>query len=236
MINCNHYFQISIDGYFRCIYCSEFQEVEQLNTVKEFKSKCGKHIILVDEEDYQRVMDFAPNGWEAKFTTGSNNPYATTRKTIDVGDKRVRKNYYLHRLVMNVLEIPDVIVDHKFTNTLDNRKNSLRLVTSRQNSKNRTSKKNSASKHLGVSYCTSAKRSSKKYRVFIKDMNIQKNNIHLGYYLDEESAGYAYNVAAQLVHGEYANLNQVNMELVMYPDDIKAFVLNKLDQTLNIKS
>ena len=227
MINCNHYFQISIDGYFRCIYCSEYQEVEQLNTVKEFKSKCGKYTILVDDEDYQRIIDFAPNGWEAKYTTGSNNPYAITRKTIDVGDKRVRKQYYLHRVVMNVLDTPDVKVDHKLTNTLDNRKGSLRLVTQAQNMKNRTSKKNSASKHLGVSYCTSA-RGSKKYRVNIQDFNIKKGNIHLGYYLDEESAGYAYNVAAKLVHGEYANLNQVNMELVMYPEDIEAFVLEKL--------
>jgi len=203
-----------------------------LNTVKEFKSKCGKYTILVDEEDYQRVMDFAPNGWEAKYTTGSNNPYAITRKTVDVGDKRVRKQYYLHRVVMDVLDTPDVKVDHKLTNTLDNRKGSLRLVTQAQNMKNRTSKKNSASKHLGVAYCTSAK-SSKKYRVNIQDFNIKKGNIHLGYYLDEESAGYAYNVAAQLIHGEYANLNKVNMDMVMYADDIKEFVLDKLNKILN---
>ena len=227
MINCNHYFQTSIDGYNRCIYCSEYPAHTFINTIKEFKSKCGKYTILVDEEDYQRVMNFAPNGWEAKYTTFSNNPYAITRKTIDVDGKRQRKQYYLHRLVMNVFDTPDVKVDHKFTNTLDNRKSSLRLVTQAQNMKNRTSKKNSASKHLGVAYCKSAG-GSKKYRVNIKDFKLHKNNIHLGYYLDEESAGYAYNVAAQIVHGEYANLNQVNMDLVMYPEDIEEFVLDKL--------
>ena len=194
------------------------------------KSKCGKYDIIIDDEDYQKIMDFAPNGWEIKFTTGSNNPYVLTRKTVIINNKKVRKQYYLHRLIMGVLDDQNQKVDHKFTNTLDNRKSELRLVTCQENSKNRTSKKNSASKYLGVSFCAS-KRGSKKYRVNIKDKNINHNNIHLGYYYDEESAGYAYNLGAIKIHGEYANLNEIDINNIKNFEEIKEYIfkiLNKL--------
>jgi len=186
------------------------------------KSKCSKHDILIDKEDYQKVMEFAPNGWEVRFFTKSNNPYAITRKTINGN----RKQFMLHRLVMNVLDTQEPHIDHIFNNSLDNRKASLRPVTRFQNMKNRTSAKNSGSKYLGVSYC-STKRGSKKYRTCIKDSNI-KGNIHLGYYYDEESAGYAYNLAAEVIHNEYANLNKIDMDVVDSPDDIREYVENAL--------
>lgn len=188
----------------------------------EIKSKCGKHDIQIDIDDHQRVIDFAPNGWEVKFFTKSNNPYAVTRKTID----GKRKQFYLHRLVMNVLNSSTPHVDHKFNDSLDNRKESLRLVSRSQNMKNRTSSKTGSSKHLGVYYCK-AKRGTKKYRANIKDANI-KNNIHLGYYYDEESAGYAYNLAAKVVHQEYANLNKIDINEVDSSDDIREYVENTL--------
>ena len=102
------------------------------------KSKCGKYNILIDKKDYDKVIDFAPNGWEIKYTTNSNNPYVITRKTID----KVRKQYYLHRLVMDVLDFPSQYVDHININPLDNRTENLRIVNRSQNMKNRTSKKN----------------------------------------------------------------------------------------------
>lgn len=187
------------------------------------KSKCGKHDIHIDKEDHQKVMDFAPNGWEVRFFTKSNNPYAITRKTIDVDGKRVRKQFYMHRLVMDVLNATIPHVDHKFNNSLDNRKNCLRLVTRYQNMKNRTSAKESTSKHLGVSYCKS-KRGTKKYRTCIKDGKKHPHNIHLGYYYDEESAGYAYNFAAEVIHKEYANLNKININEVDNPDGIREYI------------
>ena len=171
-----------------------------------FKSKCGKYDIIVDDEDYQKVIDFAPNGWEVKYFTGSNNPYVITRKTIN----KVRKQFLLHRLIMNVLNQPDVHIDHKFQKTLDNRKSELREVTRSQNMKNRTSAKNSSSKYLGVYVCNYKK--TKKYRVTIKDTD--KNRMNLGYYENEDSAGFAYDVAANIIHGEYANLNIVDVENV----------------------
>lgn len=195
------------------------------------KSKCGKYNILIDKKDYDKVIDFAPNGWEIKYTTNSNNPYVITRKTID----KVRKQYYLHRLVMDVLDFPSQYVDHININPLDNRTENLRIVNRSQNMKNRTSKKTSVSKHLGVSYCKS-KVGPKKYRAQIKDHIIQKENIHLGYYYDEETAGYAYNIAAIIIHKEYANLNNINLDLVINPNNVNEYVTNALNKlNLNTK-
>lgn len=184
------------------------------------KSKCGKYDIQIDKEDYQKLIEFAPNGWEAKFTTGSNKPYAITRKTID----GKRKQFYMHRLVMDMLDKITPHVDHKDNNSLNNRKSNLRLVSRSQNMKNRTSAKNSSSKYLGVSYCKDKK--SKNYRTVIKDNIIGR--IHLGYYYDEDSAGYAYNLAAEIIHGEFANLNKININDVDNSDEIKEYIENAL--------
>lgn len=174
------------------------------------KSKCGKYDILIDDEDLGKVTSFAPNGWEAKYTTGANSPYAITRKTIKVDGKSIRKQYYMHRLIMDILDKPDVHIDH-IDGTLDNRKSNLREATRTQNMKNRKSAKNSTSRHLGVHYCA-YKRGSKKWRAVIKPD--ESRNMHLGYYYDEESGGYAYNLAAEIIHGKFANLNKIDLSLI----------------------
>lgn len=203
--------------------------------MKIIKSTRDNYDILVDDEDYQRVVDFADNGWEVRFFTKSNNPYAVTRKTIEVNGVKKRKQYLMHRLILNVLDSKLPHIDHKKQkSTLDNQKSNLRFVTRRENMKNRTSKKTSYCKYLGVSYCES-KRGSKKYRVNIQDENIKKGNIHLGYYYDEDSAGYAYNLAAEVIHGEFANLNVVDMDNVVNANEIRGYiqdVLNNLNMIL----
>lgn len=196
--------------------------------MKSFKSKCGKYDIIVDDEDYQRVIDFAPNGWEIKYTTGTNHPYAITRKTID----GKRKQFYLHRVVMNVWESSTPHVDHiKSGDKLDNRKEKLRFATRSQNMSNRTSKKTSVSQYLGVSFCGYKK--SMKYRVDLqrKDLNWGKK-IYMGYYENDHQAGYAYNCAAILIHGEYANLNLINLNDVKDSEAIKEYVENRLQLIL----
>ena len=190
-------------------------------------SKCGKYEIFFDDEYYELIKNFAPNGWEAKFTTFTNRPYAITRKTVLIDDVKVRKQYYMHRLIMNVLDHPHFYVDHSNRNPLDNRKCNLRIVTKRENMKNRSSKKNSASKFLGVSYCHS-KKGQKKFRTSIQDMELKKGNIHLGYFEDENSAGYAYNIGAEIIHKEFANLNQIEEKKIMNKEEIKQFVLKRI--------
>lgn len=196
------------------------------------KSKCGKFDTIIDTEDFEKVNDFCINGIEAKFTTGANSPYAITRKTIKIDGESKRKQYYIHRLVMDVLDTPEIHLDHINGNTLDNRKINLRPVTRSQNMKNRKASKIGTSKYLGVYFCKD-KRGSKKWRVNIKPY--KSKNIQLGYYDTEEEGAYAYNLAAKKIHGEYANLNVVtlksdttwiNDKVNKYIEDYKS---NKLD-------
>lgn len=166
-------------------------------------SKGRKLIMLIDNEDYELIKNFCVNPIEGKLTTNSNSPYAITRKSIN----KKRKQFYIHRIIMGVLDKPDLHVDHINGNKIDNRKVNLRIVTRSQNLKNRTSSIKGTSKFLGVHYCSN-KKNKKKWRVVIKPTNA--NNIHLGYYYDEYSGAYAYNIAAKVIHGEYANLNNLS--------------------------
>jgi hypothetical protein len=165
----------------------------------------GKKLkMLIDDEDYNLIKSFCINPIEGKLTTGSRTPYAITRKSIN----KKRKQFYIHRLVMGVLDNPSIHIDHINGNTIDNRKENLRIVTRSQNMKNRSSSVRGTSKFLGVYYCSN-KRGSKKWRTVIKPSN--DSNIHLGYYYDEDLGAYAYNIAAKVIHGEYANLNNIDI-------------------------
>ena len=59
---------------------------------------------------------------------------------------------YLHRLLTDTTD-PDIRVDHENYDTLDNRKNNLRVTNDDKNTKNRSSKNsNNKSGHRNVSW------------------------------------------------------------------------------------
>jgi len=205
----------------------ELERVKKNNAVK-IKSKCGKFYIYFDKNDFEKINEFAINGWEAKFTTNSNTPYAVTRKTIKIDDKKIRKQYMMHRLVMDVLTTTNIHIDHKNGDTLDNRKENLRIATRVQNMKNRTSAKNSSSKFLGVSYCKN-KRGGKKWRARIQPHDMPM--IHLGYYETEKEGAYAYNISAKSIHKEFANLNDIDVTTLLNRD----YIENKVNDYLKVK-
>lgn len=166
---------------------------------KTITSNCGRYHILVDEEDYDRVVEFAPNGWEARYFTKSNYPYAITRKTIN--GKRVQ--FFMHRIILEITDA-NVHIDHKDRNGLNNRKFNLRMSTRSENMKNRKSAKNSTSKHLGVHFCNE----QYKWRATIKPTG--QKNINLGRYEKEIDAAYAYNFSATIIHGNFSNFNKID--------------------------
>jgi len=195
-----------------------------------YSSNTNKLKMFIDNEDYKLVKDFCINPIEGKLTTNSRSPYAITRKTIIVGGIKKRKQFYIHRLIMNVLDKSDVHIDHINGNTLDNRKENLRVVTRSQNMKNRKCSKGSKSKYLGLSYTSILKRSGTvKWRVDIKPTGMKK--VFLGYYHDEDEGGFAYNIAANIVHGEYANLNNVSIGC----DNKKREIIERVDDYLSAR-
>lgn len=98
------------------------------------------------------------------------------------------------------------IIDHINNNKLDNRLTNLRISSHVLNAHNRSKKKNTTSKYIGVSSYKS-KDPNKKYRA-----NITKNHINynLGYFPNEIDAAKEYDKKAIELYGSYAQLNNIS--------------------------
>lgn len=132
-------------------------------------NKYGLLDVLLDDEDYLRIKnEFNNLNWTV--TKNRNNLYV---------QKRVNKNnVYLHRFIMNCPK--GKYVDHINHNTLDNRKENLRITNSADNIRNGKVRTNNKTGVNGVYY----DKIRKKYVVKIK---VNYKNIYLGRYekLDE---------------------------------------------------
>lgn len=160
--------------------------------MKEIKLTQGK-VALVDDEDYEHL-----NQWKWHARKDGDQPYYAVRMDYAYKPKKMVK---MHRAVMNVSE-PRLVVDHKNHDTLDNRKQNLRICTVKENTLNRVASKSSTSKFLGVSLNTKA-------RKWVAQIQKKGKNTYLGCFDTQEEAALAYNKAAEVIHGEYANLNVI---------------------------
>lgn len=145
----------------------------------------------VDDEDYEYLMQWKWGlcGW-----------YAVKNIKTQEGKKQIA----MHRELLGITD-PSHLVDHKDRNPLNNQKSNLRRCTYSGNACNR--KALGASKYLGVSI----NRRTRKGKLInmgwcakIKKNGKQK---HLGVFNNEVDAAKAYNEAAKVMHGEFANLN-----------------------------
>jgi hypothetical protein len=112
----------------------------------------------------------------------------------------------LHRYLMNPKD--DELVDHINNIPYDNRIENLRIVTSAQNAynRNKNKNKNSTSIYKGVSLC---KRVFTPYAVEISH-NYKK--YALGRYANELNAAFIYNLKAKELFGEFAKLNDIEVD------------------------
>ena len=141
---------------------------------KEIELTQGQ-VALVDDEDYEELNQY---NWCAHWSEDTKSYYAIRNTSKTEGKKTIR----MHRFIMNVTE-KSIEVDHKNGNTLDNRKQNLRLVTSRENSQNMHMKKTSI--YPGVCYDKRAN----KWKSYIR---INGKRLHIGYFINECKAFDAY--------------------------------------------
>lgn len=157
----------------------------------EIKLTQGK-IVLVDSKDFEWL-----NQWKWTYhKTG----YAVRNKHIRLGFKKYKSEFIrMHRLITSCPK--DMVVDHINHNTLDNRKENLRICTRKQNQQNmnKTVKKTS-SIYKGVYFC----KQKNKFHSRIKTTN---KYFHLGFYINEIEAGKAYDKKAKELFGEFAKIN-----------------------------
>ncbi|MCY7423508.1 HNH endonuclease [Bacillus amyloliquefaciens] len=117
-------------------------------------------------------------------------------------DGRYRKDR-MHRVVVNAPSGFDV--DHINGNKLDNRRENLRIATRSQNNANKRMQSNNTSGYRGVNW-------HKQRRKWVAKIQVDRKSIHLGLYEKKEDAARAYNKAAVLYYGEFAQLNNIKEE------------------------
>jgi hypothetical protein len=110
------------------------------------------------------------------------------------GYVRLGRKKRLHRIIINAP--PDMDVDHRNRNPLDNRRSNLRICTPAQNARNRPKPKNNTTGEKGVDY----QKRQKSYRARIMADN---QSYYLGNFDNPSAAGAAYRQAAKLHHGEF---------------------------------
>lgn len=149
---------------------------------------------LVDEEDYAWLSSF-------RFSVKRNRlkhdvilyAYTSHRESLTASGPA------LHRMVMHrhYGDIEGKIVDHK-KDTLDNRKDNLRLTDRTGNARNK-------SKHVQTTY--KGVRQIKGYGRYRAYICIEYKQKHIGSFDDPKDAAIAYDLIARQEFGEFAHLN-----------------------------
>lgn len=140
-------------------------------------------LAMVDDSDY---LELSKIKWYAHCSDGS---FYAARKSPTM--------VYMHRKILGVSTGAEV--DHRNRNTLDNRRNNLRVCSREGNARNKICEKHT-SKFKGVSWY----KTRNKWRVGICHDRIRH---FIGYFTDEITAAKAYDMAAKNYFGEFAYLN-----------------------------
>lgn len=171
-------------------YCGLCIFMGNMVTMKEIPLSQDK-VALVDDDMYDYLSK-----WKWCYHKG----YAARNELfITASGEKARKLVRMHRVIMNAPDGMDV--DHRWGDTLDNRKENLRICTRQQNSCNKA-QVNNTSGFKGVSW----HKARNKWRAQIK---LNQRQIHLGYFNNKTEAAKAYNAAALQYQGEFALLNQI---------------------------
>ncbi len=152
--------------------------------------------VLVDVDDYEWLSQFHWILSGGKAGAGGQYPSAYIRR-----DKGSYTFKYMHRMVIGALK--GQFVDHINGNTLDNRKENLRLCTRSQNGANRGKTQKNKTRYKGVSYQPHKSKPSP----WVSKIMHNKKAIHLGSYSSQTEAAIAYNVKAKELFGEFAHAN-----------------------------
>lgn len=167
---------------------------------------------IVDVADAELVGQYK---WHACIR--KNWEYAASSSTRANGGKSI----YLHRLLMSPPE--GMHVDHINGNGLDCRRANLRVCTNAENRRNSRPTKSAVkrhSKHKGVSFDP-----RQPGRPWVAYININDKRKGLGAYEHEAEAARAYNAAALVFHGSFAQLNKI--EGLTFEESIAAPVRNR---------
>ncbi|UEP43181.1 HNH endonuclease [Burkholderia sp. B21-005] len=143
------------------------------------------HEIIVDDDDFERLSAFSwrvnPRGYAVRYA-------------IENGRKVEIK---MHRSVLNIEKGNAQMVDHKNRIKIDNRKENLRLCTHAQNGWNMGKRKRNTTGYKGANRMPNGR--------FAAQITFCGEKHHLGCFATAEEAHEVYCLAADMLHGEFAN-------------------------------
>ena len=157
-----------------------------MKTVVLYGKKAAGRVALVDDEDYELVMQHRWNLVENTTPGQRSGPYARASWSRSPA-------VFMHQLIADFPK-----PDHADGDGLNNQRSNLRPATASQNQINRRTWGRSA--YRGVCWY---KRSSK----WNASIQYERKSRNLGYFATEEDAARAYDAAARELHGSFARLN-----------------------------
>lgn len=149
-------------------------------------------VALIDDEDYERVVQFK---WCASWQEH-------TKSFCAVRVDKAKRSILMHRFIMNAQ--PGQLIDHRHHNTLDNRKEQLRICNESQNHSNTRKRIDNTSGLIGVHLFKRTQRWQAQIRY-------EGRKIHIGCFADKIQAAIERDKKAKELHGEFAYLNFPNL-------------------------
>lgn len=155
--------------------------------------KISDYDVLIDDEDYEKVMKY-------KWYLDGSKENGLYYFRVNIYEESVHTQFLsLHRYLMDCIKGDGKVVDHINGNTLDNRKENLRVCTHAENGRNRKKAKNNTSGYKGVCF----NKNRNKWQSYIK---LNSKIIHLGYFSTAELAYEAYCKAVPIYHKEFGRV------------------------------
>lgn len=142
---------------------------------------------VIDDSDYWVVSGLT---WYAQINHDGK---------VYVAASSGHRSVYMHRLIMGIWD-SKVQVDHKDSNSLNNRRDNLRLCTKQQNEWNKAAYPRNTSGYKGVTFHKRVGR----WSTAIRENGKCK---HLGYFDTAYDASLAYAEAAKELHGQFLRLD-----------------------------
>jgi hypothetical protein len=178
--------------------------------------KHGAHTVLLDKEDWDKVSQYK---W---FLNRAHTGKLYVRANIDhpdggtlmrkIGGKeyecKKQTTIALHQIIANTPK--GMYTDHKNGDTLDNRKENLRICTNAQNCWNRGKNKNNSHGYKGIKF--DGRRRLAPWQAYI---GYHGKRIYIGNYATAEEAARAYDKKAIELYGEYAVLNFPTLAMML---------------------
>lgn len=154
--------------------------------------------VLIDEDDYERVT---AHKWRVMWGKAKKEQLYYFRSAFWLKDKKEYKDTFLHRFIMGCTHGDGNVVDHKNHNTLDCRKENLRICTPTQNTQNSRMYRTNKIGYKGV------RMDPKSKHWIARIQSPEGQRIMLGTYETAEDAARAYDRGALFYFKEFAVTN-----------------------------